>query len=597
MDRNRESFLADIAMAWKILDSGERRRAALLTAVLLIGTALELVSLGLFMPVVSMLASDHFTSDYPWLAGIVGTSDELLLVTRVFAALIVVFAIKSVYIAWSIWLQRGFSASIEYRLSSLLFRTYTRKPFVFHLNNNSSVLIRNIGMASQFVSLTIDSLLVMGTDGAVLVVIVIFLVILEPVGTCVVVVALGLTAMFFHLVTRAKIQAWGDRRVKHEAKKIQYLQEGFGAIKEIKVLRREVEFISRFEREVGQTTQIGRRYGTITALPRIWLELLTLVGVAVLIAVLVAQGQSLNDTLPVLGVFTAASFRVMPSMNRLIFAVQNLRYSRSILGLLAADLEQPNSPGLEDEILSITKLEKSIDFCDVSFIYPDSEQPAVSNVSFSIKAGNAVGFVGSSGAGKSTLVDMLLGLLAPTSGHVLIDGRFQSANDGVNAVSVGYVPQNIYLTDDSLRNNVALGFALGAIDDDQVWEALRRASLANFVAQLPDGLDTQMGERGVRLSGGQRQRIGIARALYSHPSILVLDEATSSLDVLTEEEIVREIALMRGSLTMIVVTHRFSSVSICDVVHHIESGRIVDSGSPQEITQSIKSRKKRVGHE
>ena len=221
MDRNQESFLADIAMAWKILDSGERRRAALLTAVLLVGTALELVSLGLFMPVVSMLASDHFTSDYPWLADIVGTNDELLLVTRVFAALIAVFAVKSVYIAWSIWLQRGFSASIEYRLSSLLFRTYTRKPFVFHLNNNSSVLIRNIGMASQFVSLTIDSLLVIGTDGAVRVVIVIFLVILEPVGTCVVVVALGLTAMFFHLVTRAKIQACGHRRVKHEAKKIQ----------------------------------------------------------------------------------------------------------------------------------------------------------------------------------------------------------------------------------------------------------------------------------------------------------------------------------------------------------------------------------------
>lgn len=592
MDRNQESFLADIAMAWKILDSGERRRAALLTAVLLVGTALELVSLGLFMPVVSMLASDHFTSDYPWLADIVGTNDELLLVTRVFAALIAVFAVKSVYIAWSIWLQRGFSASIEYRLSSLLFRTYTRKPFVFHLNNNSSVLIRNIGMASQFVSLTIDSLLVMGTDGAVLVVIVIFLVILEPVGTCVVVVALGLTAMFFHLVTRAKIQAWGHRRVKHEAKKIQYLQEGFGAIKEIKVLRREVEFISRFEGEVGQMTQIGRRYGTITALPRIWLELLTLVGVAVLIAVLVAQGQSLNDTLPVLGVFTAASFRVMPSMNRLIFAVQNLRYSRSILGLLAADLEEQNSSVLEDGILSITKLERSIDFCDVSFIYPSSEQPAVSNVSFSIKAGNAVGFVGSSGAGKSTLVDMLLGLLVPTTGHVIIDGRSQSSNDGVNTMSVGYVPQNIYLTDDSLRNNVALGFPLGAIDDDQVWEALRRASLANFVAQLPDGLDTQMGERGVRLSGGQRQRIGIARALYSHPSVLVLDEATSSLDVLTEEEIVREIASMRGSLTIIVVTHRFSSVSICDVVHHIESGCIVDSGSPQDITQSIESRKK-----
>lgn len=585
----RDTFLGDISRAWDILDYRERRHAGVLIGVLLIGTALELLSLSLFLPVVSVLASDTFAVDYPWLADLVGRTDELGIVVRVFAILVTVFLLKSIYVAWSIWFQRGFAARIEYRLSSVLFRTYANKPFVFHLSNNSSVLIRNIGMASQFVSLTVDSLLVMGTDGAILVAVVLFLAVIEPVGTAVVVITLGFTAAAFHLFTRARIQEWGRRRVIHEANKIQYLQEGFGAIKEIKVLRREAEFIERFEREVADTTRINKGYGTLTSLPRIWLEFLTLVGMAVLVVVLVAQGQSLSDTLPVLGVFAAGAFKVMPSMNRLIFAVQNLRYSRSILRLLTVDVKSPGVVESRNQQSRTANLHDSIIFSDVTFTYPDSDKPAVSHLSFTISAGASVGFVGSSGAGKSTLVDLLLGLLQPSSGRILIDGETVPSSSNSTNISVGYVPQTIFLTDDSLRNNVALGVPREEIDDELVRDAVRRASLAEFVAGLPDELDTRMGERGVRLSGGQRQRIGIARALYSNPSILILDEATSSLDILTEEEIIREIASMKGSLTLVVVAHRFSSVSICDVVHHVEAGHIVKSGSAQEVTHSISS--------
>ncbi len=589
MADTHDSFLSDLSRAWHILDQGERRRAGLLIVVLLLGTALELLSLSLFMPVVSVLASDTFSDDYPWLANLVGTTDELGVVTKVFGILVVVFLLKSIYVAWSIWFQRGFASQIEYRLSSLLFRTYADMPFVFHLNNNSAVLMRNVGMASQFVSLTIDSLLVMGTDGAVLIAVVLFLVLVEPLGTLVVVVTLGLVAAIFHMLTRSQIQTWGARRIVHEARKIQFLQEGFGAIKEIKVLRRESEFIKRFDQEVLEVTRISKNYGTLTSLPRIWLEFLTLAGMAVLVVVLVAQGQSLNETLPVLGVFAAGSFKVMPSMNRLIFAVQNLRYSRSILGMLSEDLTRTQTIDSQIRSQETTSLQNSIAFSNVSFTYPNSDRPAISNLSFEIPAGASVGFVGSSGAGKSTLVDLLLGLLEPSAGSVLVDGHEMRPHGGAPRVSIGYVPQTIFLTDDSLRKNVALGVPEDDIDDAKIQDALYRASLGEFVSELPDGIETRMGERGVRLSGGQRQRIGIARALYSNPTVLILDEATSSLDVLTEEEIVREIASMKESLTLVVVAHRFSSVSICDVVHQVEDGRIVKSGSAQEVINSITS--------
>jgi ABC-type multidrug transport system fused ATPase/permease subunit len=576
----------DIVQAWRILNKDERRIALLVFLSLIIGTGLELVSLGLFMPVVSVLASDTFTSDYPWLADLIGTTDELGMTIRVFGLLAFVFLVKSVYVAWSVWFQRGFATRIEYRLSTHLFRSYTSRPYTFHLANNSSVLIRNIGMAGQFVSLTIDSLLVLGTDGAVLIAIVVFLVVIEPVGTTVVVIVLGVTAVCFHMITRSRIQDWGSRRLIHEGRKIQYLQEGFGAIKEIKVLGREDEFIGRFDSEVSQTTRINRGYSTLTALPRIWLEFLTLLGLAVLVTVLVSQGRELSETLPILGVFAAGSFKVMPSMNRIIFAVQNFRYSRSILTSLATDLD-----ALSESCHPLRQerngLKSAIEFCDVHYSYPGSEIEAVAGMSFTVRSGDSVGFVGSSGAGKSTLVDLLLGLLSPSAGEVLFDGKVRGSANGGGACFIGYVPQTIYLTDDSIRRNVAFGVPEGEINEDRLQEAIKQASLSEFVRQLPDGLHTQLGERGVRLSGGQRQRIGIARALYLDPAVLVLDEATSSLDILTEEQIVREIAAMKGARTLIIVAHRFTSVSLCTSVHQVEDGRIVRSGTAAEVISAI----------
>jgi ABC-type multidrug transport system fused ATPase/permease subunit len=581
-------MISDVTRAWGILSRSEQSHAYRVLLVLLVGTGLELLSLGLFMPVVSVLASETFEDDYPWLADLIGTQNDLQMTIRVFGLLAFVFLIKSVYVAWSVWFQRGFAARIEYRLSQALFASYVHRPFVFHLNNNSSVLIRNVGMASQFVTLTIDSLLVLGTDGAVLVAVVGFLLFVEPIGTIAVVIALGLTALLFHSMTKTRIQSWGARRMTHEARRIQYLQEGLGAIKEIKVLGQEQEFLRRFEHEVGATTQIGRGYGTLTALPRIWLEFLTLVGLAILVIILVAQGKSLNETLPVLGVFAAGSFKIMPSMNRIIFAIQNLRYSHSILDTLASDL------GSVDVDLGRPReqrrdLLRGIEFRDVHFSYPEGDGEAITDLTFRVEPGTAIGFVGSSGAGKSTLVDLLLGLLKPTSGQILIDDVDSTSGLSNATTAFGYVPQTIYLTDDTLRNNVAFGVPPDQIDEQRVLEALRQASLLEFAAHLPEGLDTGLGEQGVRLSGGQRQRIGIARALYPDPSVLIFDEATSALDVLTEEQIVREIAAMRGNRTLIVIAHRFSSVSFCDTVHQVERGAIVMTGKPQDVARRIES--------
>lgn len=583
--RRKTSYLG---IAWSVLTQRERRTAVILAGVLLTGTALEVLSLSLFMPLVSVLAGERTPVEYPLLSELVRGASGADGVIRVFGVLLVVFVVKSVFAAWSIWFQRGFAARIEHRLSSDLFRIYVEKPYVFHVGNNSSVLMRNIGMASQFVTFTVDSLLVLGTDGAVLTATVLLLIAVEPVGTAAVVATVLLAAGLFHRSTQDRVAKWGEERLSLEAKKIQYMQEGLGAIKEIKVLGREAEFERRFDDTVKTMTRVNQGYTTLTSLPRIWLELLTLLGMGVLVAVQVLRGRSVSETLPILGVFAAGSFKVMPSVNRIIFAVQNLRYSRPALTLLDVDMKER---GLHAGTFMSRQenTDGSIEFRDVSFSYPAANTRAVSNLTFLIAKGQAVGFVGSSGAGKSTLVDLLLGLLEPQGGEIFVGGTVRREASPDRKTSFGYVPQHIFLTDDTLRNNIAFGVPEQEIDENRVLGALEQASLGELLADLPDGLDTPMGERGVRLSGGQRQRIGIARALYSDPDVLVLDEATSALDIVTEKEIINEISEMIGERTLVIVAHRFTTVSICSTVHQVEGGRIVMTGSAPSVTDAIQA--------
>ncbi len=573
---SRSSFVV-----WRLLKSSERRALVGIVFLILVGLILETLSLGIVMPIVAILTQDDYQTKYKWLTESLGSPSREDLIVIVMLLMICVYVIRSVFLLWSSWVQKGFSAALSGRLSQRLFTIYLRQPYLFHLQHNSATLMRNSRNANVVVTGGIDPTLVLLTDGLVAIALFALLIIVEPVGTIITLLAFSVGALLFQLLTRRRIERWGDQRNLHDGMILQHLQQGLGGAKDVKILGRESEFLDQHEKHLKESLRINRVYSVLQTVPRMYMEILTIAGLAALVISMVLQKQSFTEIIPTLGLFAAAAFRVMPSINRLLGALQTLIYSRSIIASVYTDfkLDAPD----ETELITGRPFSDQIELKSVTFQYPTANEPSLQDVSLIVRRGEAVGFVGPSGAGKSTLVDVILGLFAPTTGAVIVDGEDVQQNLRNWQNQIGYVPQSIYLTDDTLRRNVAFGLGDENIDENSVRNAIRLAQLEEFVFSLPENLDTVVGERGVRLSGGQRQRIGIARALYHNPSILVLDEATSSLDTPTEHGVMQAVQALQGSKTVIIVAHRLSTVEYCDRLYRIETSRITEEGTFDEV--------------
>ena len=577
------SMIETVKIVWRLFTRSDRIAFIRIVFMVIIGMFLETVSLGIVVPIIGILTQDNYQEKYPWIVDLFGSLSREELISAVMVAMVFIYIVRSLFLFWSLWIQKGFSASVSGRLSQSLFSIYLRQPYMFHLQRNSSTLMRNAKNATSVVTCGVDPFLVLLTDGLVAIAMFGLLIYVEPIGTLAVLLVFGISTLLFQRLTRRRIDNWGYRVDYHETKILQHLQEGFGGAKDVKILGRENEFLSQHEKHLGESIRINRIYNVILTLPRSFMEIITIVGLCLLVVSMVVRDRPLSDIVPILGLFAAAAFRVMPSINRLLMATQTLIFNRSIIASVYRDflLDSP-------EVNSAQRVEpfaKQLELKDVSFKYPTAATPSLQEVSLVVKRGEAVGFVGPSGAGKSTLVDVILGLFAPTSGVVSVDGSDVHQNLRNWQNQIGYVPQAIYLTDDTLRRNVAFGLNDENIDDDLVREAIHLAQLQEFVSTLPDGLETVVGERGVRLSGGQRQRIGIARALYHKPSVLVLDEATSSLDTPTEHGVMQAVQALQGSKTVIIVAHRLSTVEYCDRLYRIEDSRITEEGTFAEVVQ------------
>ena len=577
------SIIETVKIVWKLFTNSNRIAFTRIVVMVIIGMFLETISLGIVVPIIGILTQDDYQQKYPFIVDIFGNLSREELISAVMVAMVLIYMVRSLFLFWSLWIQKGFSASVSGRLSQSLFSTYLRQPYMFHLQRNSSTLMRNAKNATAIVTCGVDPFLVLLTDGLVAIAMFALLIAVEPVGTLAVLLVFGLSTFVFQRTTRRRIDNWGYQVDYHETKILQHLQEGFGGAKDVKVLGRENEFLSQHEKHLGESIRINRIYNVILTLPRSFMEIITIVGLCLLVVSMVVRGRELADIVPILGLFAAAAFRVMPSINRLLMATQTLIFNRSIIASVYQDflLDSPDSLTVK----SNTKFASQLELMDVSFQYPTAATASLQNVSLVVKRGEAVGFVGPSGAGKSTLVDVILGLFAPTSGVVKVDGQDVQQNLRNWQNQIGYVPQAIYLTDDTLRRNVAFGLNDENINDNLVRDAIRLAQLEEFVATLPEKLDTVVGERGVRLSGGQRQRIGIARALYHNPSVLVLDEATSSLDTPTEHGVMQAVQALQGSKTVLIVAHRLSTVEYCDRLYKIENARITEEGTFDEVVQ------------
>ena len=571
---------------YAILTPSERKKAGALLGLTVIGMVLETLGIGLVIPTIALLIRRDLGPSYPQFRPILralGEPSQPRLIVMGMAALVALYLVKNVYLGYFLWRQNRFTNDAKAELSQRLFTVYLRQPYTFHLQSNSAQLMRNVlGEASTFTG-TLTHAVNFLTEGLVLLGVAALLLVVEPIGTLIVVSVLGGAAWGFHHWSRVHVGKWGLARQYHEGQLLQHLQQGLGGAKDVKLLGREADFLSQFHTHNVQATRAGELQATFSQLPRLWLELLAVTGLATLVISMLVQRRDLANILPTLGLFAAAAFRIMPSVGRVLGAAQALRYGLPAINTLYAELQRP-SEDLGQFAGRIAPLQREIRIVDVTYAYPGAPAPALTGVTLAIQKGESVGFVGSSGAGKSTLVDVILGLLKPDAGAVTVDGQDIQQNLRNWQNQIGYVPQSIYLTDDTLRRNVAFGLPERQINDAAVARAIEAAQLKEFVASLPGGLETPVGERGVRLSGGQRQRIGIARALYHDPAVLVLDEATSALDVETESDVMEAVTALHGSKTILIVAHRLSTVAHCDRRYRLEQGRAEEQQVPGSMT-------------
>ncbi|MFI5365348.1 MAG: ABC transporter ATP-binding protein [Candidatus Binatia bacterium] len=471
-------------------------------------------------------------------------------------------------------------------LSVRMFERYLAAPFVFHLSRNSAELIRNTTTSVE----TMCALVMMPAinvlvEGLIVTGIAAVLLMTAPPSTWVAAGALfALLAAVLRLTRRALLR-WGEEEHGLRQAIIQNLQQSLGGLKDVRLRGREPFFHALFADQQRNLARVRHSNIVLSTASRLLIESVFIVGMLLMIALLAVRGNAGPQVVPVLGLYAYAGFRVIPSVNRILLNLNCIRYASPTVERLHEDFVALGPPPQ----LSEAAQAETITFADrielqhVSYAYDARRPPVLHDVSLAIRRGESVGIVGPTGSGKSTLIDIVLGLLAPSAGRVTLDGRDLASARRAWQRKIGYVPQSVHLTDDTLRRNVAFGLRDDEIEPARVDAAVRLAQLEPFITSLPQGLDTHVGERGVRLSGGERQRVAIARALYHEPELLVFDEATASLDAQTERELTGAIEALHGRKTMLIIAHRLSTVRKCDRLVFLRDGRVAGVGSFDEL--------------
>lgn len=576
--------MRNFAQVWRLLSSSERTGAARIVTIMLLGTFLELLGVGLVVPVLSMLTNPEGQG---WMSSFMvrlfGEMAPGQMTVVAMLLLVGIYLLKSLFLSFQVWQQFAYSSAIQQRVCLSLYRLYLNQPYSFHLTKNSAMLIRNITMEVNLFVNSINGLMQTLTESLVVIAILSLLCWYEPIGALLLIVLFAAAGWLFITISRNSSLRWGKERQFHEGQRVKHLQQGFGGVKDAILLACQETMVGQFEIHNASSLMAVRMQSTIQQYPRLWLEFISVLGLAVVVMSNSQSGGAVSTLIPTLGVFAAAAFRMIPSANRILTSLQSIRFgSPSVEKICAQFTDLHFSTIVCPKRHSLSPV-RSIRFEQVGFSYEGVGTPALIAINMTVSHGEAVGVIGTSGAGKSTLIDLMLGLLKPSHGKILVDGVDISLDMNAWQSRVGYVPQSIYLMDDTLRRNIAFGCKDDEIDEVALKAAIDAAQLQYFIKDLPEGINTMLGERGVRLSGGQRQRIGIARALYRNPSILVLDEATSALDEETETAVMGAVNELRGSKTVVIVAHRLSTLRACNRIYRLSAGAIVAEGPPSQM--------------
>ena len=470
-----------------------------------------------------------------------------------------------------------FSYRLQKRISVKLLKAYMSEPYTFHLNHNIAVLQRSLQEDTDMFAKGIIHFMELLIEIIVCVVLGIYLFIVSKSITVIVLAVLILTVLISTKVSKHVVLDLGKKAQLYKGKLYQWMNQALSGIKEIKVLNRENYFTTIYEDNFDKYTYGLRLTRLVATLPRYMVEAGCMTGLLLAVILKLNYGQKeLMDFIPQLSVFAVAAFRMMPSVGKINEHYTDIVYSLPSLDLIYHDLKDVDGLQCQDFPKNEEwKFDTSIIVKNVSYHYPNVKENVINQVSFEIPCGKTVAFTGKTGAGKTTMVDIILGLLTPQIGHIYADGMDVFKNLRTWQNEIGYIPQVIYLSDDTIRHNIAFGIPENQIDDAKVAEAARKAQIADFISDLADGYDTYVGDRGVRLSGGQRQRIGIARALYNDPEILVLDEATSALDSETEQAVMESVDSLHHQKTIIIIAHRLKTIRNADVFFQVGGGNVV----------------------
>ncbi|MBO4266280.1 MAG: ABC transporter ATP-binding protein [Lachnospiraceae bacterium] len=582
-----------ICQLMTILNRRQRFQFIGMMIVILIGSVFELLGVSVMLPFIQALLDPNELMSKPYISffsNLLGLSDGHSLVIMVGIGIVVIYLIKNTYLAFSSYLQVSYSNNTKRQLSVLVLESFVDRPYSFFVENGSGAILRGVNNDVMGVYHVLSNLFKIAAEGFVVVAVAIYLCLVDPmlaVGIVVVSLACMLAIIFGIKRILTKLSHLYRAAAAELNKQIVQIS---GGIKDITVFNKKRFFIDNYDRAYESANIADTKSTFFGLLPERIIEASCVSGIILIVLIRIHTGVDAAEFVPKMAVFAMGAFRLLPSISRLTGYVSMLIYSRPMLEATYENYISARDYISDEQEIANTDLDKDgrlfeSELCirGIEWKYPKGDSKILDNLSIVIKKGEAVGIIGESGTGKSTLADILLRLYKPQAGGIYMDGIDISTIPNTWSRVVSYVPQNVFLMDDTIRGNVMFGTE--EADDERVWETLKRASLDEFVKGLPEGLDTIVGERGVKFSGGQRQRIAIARALFINPQILILDEATSALDNETEEAVMEAIDSLVGSVTLIIIAHRVTTLRNCDKIYEITNGRAVERDKKEVIKE------------
>lgn len=573
-----------------LFDKKQKRQLVGLAVLILIGGMLETLGVSLLLPVVEVLMNPEDILDNQFVAIVVDilniqTSTQLIII--MLGTLIVLYIVKNAYLLFQTYVQNTFVTRNRNRMISRVMREFLNRPYEVYLGADIPTVFRltdsDIPNAFQLILVLIQ----MVTEIVVVVSLCIVVVIISPaMSLFIVTVFLGMT-LIITKVLKPRLNDIGHKNQEIQSRIAKWRIQSIYGLKDVKVLHREEFFVRNYYESGAIGANVARNYAVLNNLPRLLIETVFMVSVLLFILLYMLRGGDIKALVPQLSAMAVAGIRVMPGTNRINTYLSEIAYSQPCLDYLYENLNESMKMDVNGSVTGLTKedmqapprveLQDRIVLDHITYAYPNTDKNIFTDAHMEVKKGQSVGIMGPSGAGKSTIVDILLGLLHVQAGTITCDGVNIFDNYAAWLAKIGYIPQSIYLIDESIRDNIAFGIDADKIDDKRIWEVLEEAQLREFVEQLPEGLDTTIGDRGVRISGGQRQRLGIARALYHNPEILVFDEATSALDTDTEKAVMDAINSFHGRKTMVIIAHRLNTIAKCDVIYKVEDEKITET--------------------